>query len=207
MNRKLAMLTVLPLSLVTILTFYPQKQISYLPTEKEVVTREQDEPSRGYWHRAREEENRRKAAEEEANLKAQQEAELVQQAQLKAQKEAERKAREAEKKAEESSNGRYTLRVQVTAYTAHEAGDTGVAYDGRPAIANHTLAVDPDVIPLGSKVYIPGCGWFLAHDTGGAVEGHIVDRRLESHAEAVQWGRRTLEVIVIPPEKPYKMNW
>lgn len=201
MNRKLAMLTVILLLMAGIVgalalgaTIYKDKtntkQVAYAPTQEEVNRRAQEEASRGIGQRNREEEeNRRRAEEAEANR-------------IEAAKVAERQREEAER-----SDGRYTLRVQVTAYTADEPGDTGLAYDGRPAIAYHTMAVDPDVIPLGSKVYVPGHGWFLAHDTGGAVKGPIVDMRLGNHNEAIKWGRRTLVVTVVPPKTKYKMAW
>ena len=116
---------------------------------------------------------------------------------------------EVEKRAEQevSRKGVYRLTVEATAYSPDEKGDTGVAYDGRPAVPYKTMAVDPRVIPLGSKVYVQGYGWFLAHDTGGAVVGHIVDLRLGSITEANRWGRRTISVEVVPPSEPYKMNW
>lgn len=110
----------------------------------------------------------------------------------------------------EEADGRYTLRVQVTAYTPYEPGQTsgtGLAYDGRPARPYHTMAVDTSIIPLGSKVYVPGLGWFLAHDTGSAIHGNIVDVCLDSYGEAAKWGRRTLEITVIPPKEKYKMAW
>ena len=156
----------------------------HVPTQEEVYQRESEEVSRSI--------NRRLAEEEAQRLEA---------------KRAEENRRANRQRETSNADERYTLRVQVTAYTADEPGDTGVAYDGRPAIAYQTLAVDPRVIPLGSKVYVPGYGWFLAHDTGGAVKGNIIDMRLGGTTEANNWGRRTLEVIVIPPKEKYKMAW
>ena len=95
----------------------------------------------------------------------------------------------------------YKLRVESTAYTtaADEGSGTGLAADGNPAIANHTFAVDPNVIPLGSKVHVPGIGWGVAHDTGGAIKGPILDVCVGTKSEAYQWGRRTIEIEVVPP--------
>ena len=95
----------------------------------------------------------------------------------------------------------YKLRVESTAYTtaADEGSGTGLAADGNPAIANHTFAVDPNVIPLGSKVHVPGIGWGVAHDTGGAIKGHILDVCVGTKSEAYQWGRRTIDIEVVPP--------
>lgn len=96
----------------------------------------------------------------------------------------------------------YKLKVQVTAYTPFEPGQTsgtGLAADGKPAVPYKTMAVDPDVIPFYSRVFVPGLGWFIAHDTGSAIVGNIVDVCLETSNEANNWGRRVLEVTVIPP--------
>ncbi|MDO7789137.1 3D domain-containing protein [Desulforamulus aquiferis] len=59
-----------------------------------------------------------------------------------------------------------------------------------------TLAVDPSVIPLGSKVYIEGIGWRVAEDTGGLIKGNIIDLYMASEAEALQWGRREVRVYL-----------
>lgn len=102
------------------------------------------------------------------------------------------------------------LTVVATAYTPFEPGmtsGTGLAYDGRPAIPFKTLAVDPKVIPLGSRVFIPQYGWFLAHDTGSAIKGPRIDLCLETDREMVHFGVRQMEVYVVPPDTPYKMAW
>ncbi|EGO63575.1 3D domain-containing protein [Acetonema longum] len=104
----------------------------------------------------------------------------------------------------------YVMTVTATAYTPFEPGmtsGTGLAYDGRPAIPYKTVAVDPDVIPLGSRVWVPGIGFMLCHDTGNLIKGNIIDVCLETEEEMIQWGRKTLEILVIPPDKPYLMNW
>lgn len=93
----------------------------------------------------------------------------------------------------------YILHVVATAYWTHVGGH-GIAYDGNPAVAYHTLAVDPNVIPLGSKVHVPGIGWLLAHDTGSAIKGNRIDIAMESNRAALNWGRRELTITVIPPQ-------
>ena len=60
-----------------------------------------------------------------------------------------------------------------------------------------TIAVDPEVIPLGSKLYVEGYGEGIAEDTGGAIQGEIIDLYMESEAECWAWGRRTVEVRII----------
>jgi 3D (Asp-Asp-Asp) domain-containing protein len=62
-----------------------------------------------------------------------------------------------------------------------------------------TVAVDPEVIPLGTNLYIEGYGEAVAEDTGGAIKGQIIDLYMESEDECLQWGRRQVEVRVIEP--------
>lgn len=95
---------------------------------------------------------------------------------------------------------------------------TATAYDGSYATlgkynprtctgavptANYTVAVDPRVIPLGSKLYIETSdgsyvfGSALAEDTGGAIKGNRVDLFMGSRSEALRFGRRTVNVYVL----------
>ncbi len=60
-----------------------------------------------------------------------------------------------------------------------------------------TVAVDPQVIPLGTRLWIEGYGEAVALDTGGAVKGNVIDVYLPTEAECWQWGRRQVEVRVI----------
>jgi len=60
-----------------------------------------------------------------------------------------------------------------------------------------TAAVDPKVIPLGTKLYVEGYGPAVALDTGGLVKGNIIDVYLPTEAECWQWGRRQVEVKII----------
>ncbi len=60
-----------------------------------------------------------------------------------------------------------------------------------------TIAVDPSVIPLGTKVYIPGYGYAICADTGGAIKGNIIDVYLNSEDDCYNWGRRTVTVNII----------
>lgn len=99
------------------------------------------------------------------------------------------------------------LDVEVTAYCPcriccgrHANGITAVGRDAQlPGVA-----VDPSVIRLGSHLDIPryprgpnkNGSWIRADDTGSAIKGHIIDVRFRTHEEAVQWGRRTLQVRV-----------
>jgi len=58
------------------------------------------------------------------------------------------------------------------------------------------VAVDPKVIPLGSRVHVPGYGWRLADDTGGAIRGRRIDIRLMSRGDCLRFGRRKMTVRV-----------
>ena len=58
------------------------------------------------------------------------------------------------------------------------------------------IAVDPRVIPLGSKVYIEGVGARIAEDTGGNIKGNTIDIYMNSVAECRKWGARTVTIYI-----------
>lgn len=92
-----------------------------------------------------------------------------------------------------------TYTMEATAYT----GGTITASGFKPVRDPNgisTIAVDPNVIPLGSKVFIPGYGYAIAADTGGVIKGNIIDLYLNSLEECKAWGRRnvTLHLISLP---------
>ncbi|MGB9666572.1 MAG: 3D domain-containing protein [Candidatus Cryosericum sp.] len=60
------------------------------------------------------------------------------------------------------------------------------------------VAVDPGIIPLGSKLYVEGYGYAIAGDTGGAIKGDRIDVFFYSHDEMISWGRRWVRVFVLP---------
>ncbi|NYE57114.1 3D domain-containing protein [Carboxydothermus ferrireducens] len=59
-----------------------------------------------------------------------------------------------------------------------------------------TVAVDPEVVPLGTKLYIPGYGYGVAEDTGGKIKGNQLDVFFPNREDAVNWGVRRLEVRI-----------
>jgi 3D (Asp-Asp-Asp) domain-containing protein/septal ring factor EnvC (AmiA/AmiB activator) len=77
---------------------------------------------------------------------------------------------------------------------------TGYSIRGRTATGLQTgwgiAAVDPSVIPLGTRITIPGYGEAIAADTGGAVRGAEIDLWFPTVAEALAWGRRTVTVTL-----------
>jgi len=58
-------------------------------------------------------------------------------------------------------------------------------------------AVDPSVIPMGSRLYIEGYGYARAADTGGAVKGNKIDLFMEEYTQCINWGRRTVKVYIL----------
>ena len=56
------------------------------------------------------------------------------------------------------------------------------------------IAVDPSVIPLGSRVYVEGYGEAIAADTGGAIKGHKIDVLMPDKASSSKWGRKMLSL-------------
>jgi 3D (Asp-Asp-Asp) domain-containing protein len=63
--------------------------------------------------------------------------------------------------------------------------------------ADHgTIAVDPEVIPLGIRVYIQGMGEFQAEDVGGAIKGRRIDIFFRDHNTALKFGRKMVRVMI-----------
>lgn len=89
-----------------------------------------------------------------------------------------------------------TLTMESTAYYGH-----GITASGLKPVRNpdgiSTIAVDPNVIPLGTKVYVSGYGIAIAADTGGAIKGNIIDVYLNTHEECISWGRRNVTVQIL----------
>ncbi|MGY0012890.1 cell wall-binding protein EntC [Bacillus anthracis] len=98
------------------------------------------------------------------------------------------------------------LRVVATAYTAdplengYKAGDQVKSAMGHNLTANPNMkliAVDPSVIPLGSKVWVEGYGVAIAGDTGGAIKGNKIDVLMPDKGTSSNWGRKTVTVKVL----------
>lgn len=86
---------------------------------------------------------------------------------------------------------------QATAYNGGSLTATGTVPVYNPGGIS-TIAVDPRVIPLGSLVYVEGYGKAIAADIGGAIVGNIIDVYLNSHSDAISWGRKyDLPVYII----------
>jgi 3D (Asp-Asp-Asp) domain-containing protein/peptidoglycan hydrolase CwlO-like protein len=88
------------------------------------------------------------------------------------------------------ASGARTLVVTATAYSMKGATSTGIP------IGYGVVAVDPTVIPLGTRMTIPGYGEGVAADTGPGVQGAMIDVWLPTPAEAEAWGTKTLTITL-----------
>lgn len=109
----------------------------------------------------------------------------------------------AENKTSKSSSepsGGKTQTMQATAYTAECNGCSGVTATGINLSASpnkKVVAVDPSVIPLGSRVWVSGYGEAIAGDTGGAIKGNRIDLHFPNKQAANSFGSKTVTVKVI----------
>lgn len=95
----------------------------------------------------------------------------------------------------DSSNLSYkrVLQARSTAY-----GPNAGKYTATGAKAGRgSIAVDPSVIPLGTRLYVDGYGHGVANDVGGAIKGNTVDVYFPSDAECRRWGVRTVKVYIL----------
>lgn len=88
------------------------------------------------------------------------------------------------------------ITAEASAYTVHCGSGTGLTSIGLVP-ARGIVAVDPRVIPYYTKMYIPGYGFAIAGDTGGAIRGNRVDLFMDSYEEAIGWGRRDVEIYIL----------
>lgn len=98
-----------------------------------------------------------------------------------------------------SSDGKELL-VTATAYTAYCEGCSGTTAYGIDLRSNpnqKVIAVDPKIIPLGTKVWVEGYGEAIAGDTGGAIKGHKIDVFIPSYDNAMQWGVKKVKMRVL----------
>lgn len=92
------------------------------------------------------------------------------------------------------------ITVKATAYTASCEGCSGTTATGINLKANpnaKVIAVDPSVIPLGSKVYVEGYGEAIAGDTGGAIKGNRIDIFIPSEHDAMNFGVKQVKVTIL----------
>ncbi|MBS4198003.1 G5 and 3D domain-containing protein [Lederbergia citri] len=97
-------------------------------------------------------------------------------------------------------SGGKEMYMNATAYTAYCNGCSGVTATGINLRANPNLkviAVDPRVIPLGTKVWVEGYGYAVAGDTGGAIKGNRIDIFVASKEEAYRFGRKQVKIRIL----------
>ncbi|MDY0404047.1 3D domain-containing protein [Virgibacillus sp. 179-BFC.A HS] len=93
-----------------------------------------------------------------------------------------------------------TLRMVASAYTGDCSGCSGYTATGINLKANpnaKVIAVDPNVIPLGTRVWVEGYGTAIAGDTGGAIHGNRIDLHVPSVSAAHAFGTRTVTVKIL----------
>lgn len=91
-----------------------------------------------------------------------------------------------------TNTNRKHMSVVATAYTGDGITSTGT----KPKWG--TIAVDPSVIPYGTKVYIPQFGQtFIAEDCGGAIKGNKIDIYMNDKTSVKNWGRRTIDIYIV----------
>lgn len=110
-------------------------------------------------------------------------------------------AKENQSESAASSYSGTTMTMEATAYSSDPADVLGggtVTATGQNLLENPmAVAVDPSVIPLGTRLYVEGYGEAIASDTGGAIKGNIIDVHFPTNAQCEQWGRRTVQVTIL----------
>lgn len=90
--------------------------------------------------------------------------------------------------------------VSASAFTANCNGCSGVTATGINLKSNpdmKVIAVDPDIIKLGTKVHVEGYGYAVAGDTGGSIKGNKIDVFFSTKAEAYKWGRKDVKIKIL----------
>ncbi|MCT2534325.1 ubiquitin-like domain-containing protein [Aquibacillus koreensis] len=95
-----------------------------------------------------------------------------------------------------------TLTMHATAYnwdcaSCSGRGFTATGYNLKANPNEKVVAVDPNVIPLGTRVWVEGYGYAIARDTGGAIKGNRIDIHLPTLAQASSYGRKTVKVKIL----------
>lgn len=102
--------------------------------------------------------------------------------------------------ANESKPKEKEIKVTATAYTAYCSGCSGTTATGinlRENPNKKVIAVDPNMIPLGTKVWVEGYGEAVAGDTGSAIKGNKIDVFIPSEKEATEWGVKKINIKIL----------
>lgn len=116
---------------------------------------------------------------------------------------------EEDKTTEVSRGGKkyIPIRAIVTAYAPYD-NKSGMCNDGTPDTTatntkpkRGTIAADPKRIPYGTKLYIPGYGYGIVEDTGGALrkdkDNIRIDVYMDTYEEAIKWGKKEMIIYII----------
>ncbi|RDU38178.1 hypothetical protein DRW41_01000 [Neobacillus piezotolerans] len=98
-----------------------------------------------------------------------------------------------------AQKGYKEITVKATAYTGSCKSCSGITSTGINLKKNpnaKVISVDPNLIPLGTKVYVPGYGEAIAGDKGSSVRGNKIDVFIPDHKKALQWGTKTIKIKV-----------
>ncbi|MDF2947898.1 MAG: hypothetical protein K0S51_2577 [Bacillales bacterium] len=90
--------------------------------------------------------------------------------------------------------------VEASAYSPYCKGCSGNTATGINIRSNPNaklIAVDPRVIPLGTKVYVEGYGYAIAADTGSAIKGNKIDLLMPTENAALRWGRKVVKIRIL----------
>nr|WP_318281151.1 3D domain-containing protein [Paenibacillus bovis] len=98
-----------------------------------------------------------------------------------------------------AANGK-EMYVEATAYTAYCNGCSGKTATGINLRSNpdvKVIAVDPRIIPLGTKVWVEGYGYAVAGDVGGAIKGDKIDVFMPTKEQAFRFGRKKVKIRIL----------
>ena len=101
-----------------------------------------------------------------------------------------------ERLAGEPSRYSRSLIMRASGYSAFDPGNGNRTYSGS-LLRKGLVAVDPSVIPLGTRLYIKGYGYAIADDIGSAIKGNRIDLAFDSHREALNFGLQKVTVYVL----------
>lgn len=88
------------------------------------------------------------------------------------------------------------ITMRASAYSASDPGNSSYTSRGH-LLRKGLVAVDPSEIPLGTRLFIPGYGYAIADDVGGAIKGNRIDLAFESRNEALQFGVQKITVYIL----------
>ena len=93
------------------------------------------------------------------------------------------------------------INVKATAYWAVNGVNNTYTASGKKAVRNpngySTIAVDPNIIPMGTKLYVEGYGYAIAADKGSGIKGNFIDVFFNTREEAINWGVKYVKVQIL----------